>query len=459
MRKLWTIAKREYGAMVGTKTFLISVLLMPLLMFGGIIGASRLENIGPKSDRRIVIADGTGGTLFDDLKQAADARNETLAASVAPAPAADESAKNGDRLHMKSQDLAKQAGRFPSEAKYVLERYDKDVLADEDRLELSNRIRSDEIAAFVELPGDLLSTGPSAEKVRFYAQNAMLSGERGWIEFAVNEAVKTHRLAALKLDPAVVRQATAPVAVQPLGLFKQTARGIRGADEKQNMVGLFLPMGFMMLMFMVIFMSAQPLLESVMEEKTGRIAEVLLGSVSPMQLMGGKLLGNVAGSLSVLAIYGLGAYAVAAYKGWTDFIPMDLVRWFLLYQLLAVLLFSSLFIAVGAAVVNAKDAQTLLIPIWVVISCPMMVWLPIVREPTGSLAEWMSFSPPVAPLTMVLRLAGEAVIPMWQILLSLAVLAAATIVWEYAAGRICRIGLVCQGRRPKFTELIRWAFT
>jgi ABC-type Na+ efflux pump permease subunit len=315
------------------------------------------------------------------------------------------------------------------------------------------------LAAFVELPPGLADGKDPAARVRFYAQNPMLSAERTWLEQAVNEAVKTRRMSALKLDAAEVRQATAPVPVVPLGLFKQTADGrIRGADEGKNMIGVFLPLIFMMLMFMVIFMSAQPLLESVMEEKTGRIAEVLLGSVSPFQLMAGKLLGNVAGSLSVLAIYAAGGYAVAAYNGWTDYIPFDLVKWFLLYQVLAVLLFSALFMAVGAAVTQAKDAQTLLLPIWLVICLPMFVWLPIVREPNGSVAVGMSFFPPATPMAMVLRLAGESVIPMWQILATLSVLVVATAVCLYAAGRIFRVGILWQGKTPHFTELMRWAW-
>jgi ABC-type Na+ efflux pump permease subunit len=458
MRKLWTIAKREYGAMVATKAFLVSITLMPLMMFGGMLIASRMEKMGTKEDRRIVVADGSGGVLFDDLKKAADSRNQWLAAASANSSA-------DGALSAPSVDAGKNELRVPIGAtsalgpQYLLERHERDALTDEERLRLSERVRNEELAAFVEIPPGLADGKDPAARVRFYAQNPMLSGERAWLEQAVNEAVKTRRLAALKLDAAEVRQATAPVPVVPLGLFKQTADGrIRGADEGKNMIGVFLPLIFMMLMFMVIFMSAQPLLESVMEEKTGRIAEVLLGSVSPFQLMAGKLLGNVAGSLSVLAIYAGGGYALAAYNGWTDYIPIDLVRWFLLYQVLAVLLFSSLFMAVGAAVTQAKDAQALLLPIWLVICLPMFVWLPIVREPNGSVAMGMSFFPPATPMAMVLRLAGETVIPMWQILGTLAVLVVSTAACVYAAGRIFRIGILWQGKTPHFTELMRWAW-
>src|SRR5688500_14830947 len=120
MRKLWTIAKREYGAMVATKAFLVSITLMPLMMFGGMLIASRMEKMGTKSDRTIVVADGSGGVLFDDLRKAADARNEWLAAASSAQTSADNLAKP-------SVDAAKNEIRVPMGAsnslgpRYVLE--------------------------------------------------------------------------------------------------------------------------------------------------------------------------------------------------------------------------------------------------------------------------------------------------------------------------------------------------
>jgi ABC-2 type transport system permease protein len=205
-------------------------------------------------------------------------------------------------------------------------------------------------------------------------------------------------------------------------------------------------------------MSAQPLLESVMEEKAGRIAEVLLGSVGASQLMFGKLLGNVAGSLTIVAIYAAGGYFAAERNGWTNLIPLELVPWFLVYQILAVLLFSSLFMAVGAAVSQLKEAQAMLLPIWLTLACPLFIWLQIVREPNGSIATWMSFFPPAIPLVMVLRLASDAVVPPWQIIVGLLLLVATTAICVYIAGRVFRIGILWQGKSPRFSEIIRWAW-
>jgi ABC-2 type transport system permease protein len=295
--------------------------------------------------------------------------------------------------------------------------------------------------------------------VLFYAQNAMLSMERGWLDQAINDAITKRRLEALHLNVDSVKQATTRVPVVPLGLVKKTADGsIRGAEQSGSMVAMFVPFGFMMLMFMVIFMSAQPLLESVMEEKSGRIAEVLLGSVGASQLMFGKLLGNVAGSLTIVAIYAAGGYFAAMHNGWTDLIPLALVPWFLIYQILAVLLFSSLFMAVGAAVSQLKEAQAMLLPIWLLLACPLFIWLQIVREPNGSIATWMSFFPPAIPLVMVLRLASDAVVPLWHIIVGLLLLVITTVICVYIAGRIFRIGILWQGKTPRFSEIIRWAW-
>ncbi|MCC6492890.1 MAG: ABC transporter permease, partial [Pirellulales bacterium] len=150
-------------------------------------------------------------------------------------------------------------------------------------------------------------------------------------------------------------------------------------------------------------------------------------------------------------------YAVARYKGWTDLIPMDLVPWFLAFQTLGVLMFGSIFLAIGAAVTQSKEAQSLLLPIWLLIALPLFGWLQIVREPNGPLAVWGSFFPLSTPLVMALRLASDAVVPLWQILASLALLVVATAAGIFLAGRVFRIGILWQGASPKFTELMRWA--
>jgi ABC-2 type transport system permease protein len=404
-------------------------------MFSGIFFAGRMAKVTDVRDKSLVVVDGTGGALFDDLRRAAEAHNAVLENAAAPAE-----------------------GRA---AKYVLQRHASDAISDDERLLLSDRVRSREIDGFVEIPADIFDARLAAQGpgVKFYAQNSILSPERGWLEFAVNDAVRNRRLKDLNVDAEAVKRATASLRIVPLGLFKKTSEGgVRGAKESQNLVGIFVPAAFMMLMFMVIFLSAQPMLESVLEEKAGRVSEVLLGSASPFQLMLGKLLGNVGGSLSVIAIYVAGGYFLVRHNGWTAWIPWDMLPWFLVLQVLAVLQFSSLFMAVGASVNQLKEAQAVLLPLWIVLAFPMFVWLQIVREPMGALATGLSFFPPATPMVMVLRLATDVVIPPWQNAGALVLLVATTVACVYVAGRIFRVGLLWQGRTPGVRELARWAW-
>ena len=197
-----------------------------------------------------------------------------------------------------------------------------------------------------------------------------------------------------------------------------------------------------------------------MEEKMQRIAEVLLGSVNPFQLMMGKLLGMVGVSMTILAVYLGGAVLGARSAGWTEFIPPNLsllVIWFVIFQALAVLMFGAVFIAVGAACSDIKEAQSMIMPIYIFIIFPMFVWLPVMKEPAGALALVLSLIPPATPMLMMLRTAGWPNIPLWQPLLGTLLVLLTTVFCVFVAGRIFRVGLLMQGKGAKISDMVRWA--
>src|SRR5207248_2781351 len=124
-----------------------------------------------------------------------------------------------------------------------------------------------------------------------------------------------------------------------------------------------LPAALVAAMFIMIMVGATPLVGSVMEEKMGRIAEVLLGSVRPFQLMLGKLLGIITISATIAAVYMAGAYWSAIRYGFTDLLTPSILTWFLIYDILAVLLYGSIFIAIGSACTSSAEAQTMIMPV------------------------------------------------------------------------------------------------
>ena len=177
----------------------------------------------------------------------------------------------------------------------------------------------------------------------------------------LNAQVQAVRCERAGLDREVVQsEATRRNAVDNLGLSRATPQATISQAEKVNtLANFFVPMGLMMLMFMVIMVGASPLMQSVLEEKMQRIAEVLLGSVTPFQLMLGKLLGMVGVSLTIVAVYLAGGYLALRLRRLRGVLSRCTSSWwFVLFQALAVLMYGSLFIAIGAAVSDMKEAQT-----------------------------------------------------------------------------------------------------
>ncbi len=475
MRKILTIATREYRAMVATKAFLLSVTMMPLLMFGGLVTMEMLQNVGEIKDLKIIVIDHTN-QLYQPLNLAAKLRNklyetdeQTATDSEADLEASGIDPKLLEQLagDPQNRDEDDDFGSFSRGARFLLERWESSEVTDQIRLELCERIRNQELYAFIEIPADVLTAElpqsledfaalPSAS---FYSEDSTFSDAKIWFGQVINEFAKQYRLKELDIDPILVAKSSLPVRVRGMGLLERSSDGsIQAAEEKDDLSAILLPLGVLMLMFMVIFMAAQPMLESVLEEKSQRIAEVLLGSANPFQIMTGKLMGTVAGSLTIFAIYLGGAYVMAVYRGWTEYIPFGLIPWFVIFQVGGVLFYSSIFMAVGASVTQLKEAQSILLPVWLLLMTPMFIWMMVVREPNGPLAFYFSLFPPATPTMMMLRMSTGATIPVWQPILGMAVLVISTIFCVYVASRIFRVGLLWQGKTPKVNEIIKWAF-
>jgi len=232
---------------------------------------------------------------------------------------------------------------------------------------------------------------------------------------------------------------------------------ISSAKKTNEVATILVPMAMMMLMFMMITMGAQPLLNSVLEEKMQRIAEVLLGSVNPFQLMMGKLLGTIGVSFTVAIIYFVGGFLTVKRVGVAEYIPYDILPWFFAYQTGAIFMFGAMFVALGSACNDLKEAQSLMMPIWLVACAPLFIWFQVVREPMSKFATTLSLFPPCTPMLMLLRQATPAGIPSWQPWAGLAGVVITTLICVWVAGRIFRVGLLMQGQPPKVGEILRWA--
>jgi ABC-type Na+ efflux pump permease subunit len=226
----------------------------------------------------------------------------------------------------------------------------------------------------------------------------------------------------------------------------------------KTVAGMVFGVGCILIMFMIIMAVATPMMQGVLEEKMQRISEVLLGSLSPFELMAGKLLGGGGVALTLSAIYLGGALWAVHYYGFGDQIPPGLIAWFLFYQTLALLMYGSMFIAVGAACTDMKEPQTLMLPVLMPAMIPLFMLGVVLKEPDGILSRAVSFFPPSTPMLMVTRQAMSANIQWWEPILGAVLVLAFTVLCVWAAGKIFRVGILVQGKGARFSEMLSWVF-
>ena len=431
--------------MVATRGFLFSIVMMPVLMLGSLFAMELMKQVSATKNRNIAVIDHSG-FLFEALQAAANQRNQLVDEAMLSAATNDSEAEI--------------PGVIPE--RFLLEKVELAPITDDVRISLSDRVVQQQLYAFIEIPADILDTGMTSDnKVMFYSQDSNLSLARNWFADTLSDIVRQRREKESGIPEETlqrIKETDQRVPIVGQGLITRNQEGkVETAAEKEILEAVFLPLGIMLLMFMVIFMASQPMLESVLEEKSQRIAEVLLGSASPFQLMMGKLIGTVGGSLTIFAIYLSGGYSLAAFRGWTALIPFELIPWFLVFQVAGVFFYASIFLAVGASVSQLKEAQAMLLPVWMLLMLPLFIWFVIVQDPLSRLSVLISLFPPATPTTMLLRLATGQQIPTWQPVLGLVLTTLSTLLIVVLAGRIFRVGILWQGKTPKLGELIKWA--
>ena len=441
--KIWVVASTEFGSTIRTKSFLVGLLLLPVIMGASILIQVFVAQRVDTKPRKFVVMDRTG-SLYAAVDQAAQAHNASLLDARGKVV--------GPRLEPEAaSSLAEAAGVGDSSV----------------ALDLSDRIRRGELDAYVEIPAGLIEAGGPAEAsskaLQYHSNNPNDDILRNWLLEVINNEVRSRRFRAAGLDQALALRLSQPVKIDNLELVERTSKpgsgtgvAIKSAEKVDQVRTALVPAALMFIMFFVIMTSAPQLLNSVIEEKMSKISEVMLGSVTPFELMMGKLLGNTGIAILLASLYVGGGFAVAAYHGYANVVSPGLIAALFFFLILAILLYGSLYTAVGSACSELKDAQSLMMPVMLLSMLPIFVWTAVLKNPSSPLSVGMSLFPPASPFLMLMRLALSPAPPVWQVVLSvvLTTLTAMAIVW--AAGKIFRTGLLMQGKAPSFAELARW---
>jgi ABC-2 type transport system permease protein len=454
MKRVWLVAQREFLAAVMNKGFVIGLLVMPAMVAVAVTVVPRMMRTqGSQIRGEVAVIDPTGH-VFDELRagltpEAITRRRTDVARRAlenAPAPVRDIAGGSSNAAIEQTMGAAPALTlvQRPATADVQSEkRWLIDAAAEDGPRHL----------ALVVIHPDAVTQN---DKTRYGGYDIYIpdnTDERveTTIFDAMREALVEARVRGHNMDRAQVEAV--------MSVRRARSVTVTAGTERQTNVGFnrFLPFIFAGLLVFGILIGGQTLLTQVLEEKSSRVIEVLLSAVSPLELMAGKILGQMAVSMLVLALYiGMGLLMLTSFAMLGLIDPL-LIVYLIVFFLVGYLVFASVFAAVGAAVNEMREAQSLMTPIMLLLMAPWFFAQPIGRDPDSAFSVAMSLVPPVNTFAMMVRLASTTPPPLWQVGLSLVIGVASAVACMWFAAKIFKVGLLMHGKPPTLGTLIKWA--
>ena len=419
MHDVLLIIRREFRERVASKSFLLGTLLFPLLMIALVMLPRLIGSRGAERTLALVNEGPPGlGAAF------------TAALSRPPESADDNTYK-----------LVTVDGPFETV-----------------RESLTARVQAKELDGYVVLPATVLEDGTIIFRTRGGGSLAVNRDMRT----AGSRAVHSERIRRAGIDPRAVAAMIAPVRVDEARI---TARGEESGGAMSTFLTAYL-VAFLIYLMTTIY--GVTVMRSVLEEKTNRIAEVLMSTIRAPSLMAGKIIGVGSAAVAQVLIWiAIVAIVMSQSKRLGPrFAPPDTLVQALnvepstgillfLFFLLGFFLYASIFAIVGASVTSEQEAQSVQFIALIPLIAPLLFLESILNAPLGATATTLGMIPFTAPIAMPMRMASTAVPPR-EIAIALVLLVGAIAAVSWLAGKIYRVGILSTGKRPSMGELVRW---
>ncbi len=459
MRFTFLVAWREYAENAKTKGFWIGMFMFPLIIFLSVNVSFLLETKGTPV-RHYVLVDQSGkfAAIVESRLQQLKPRSQP-GTNAFKAPQRPFQPATVPAMIDTNADLASLARDL------------KPWLRGEKNVEANGR--EVKLDAAILIPRDIEKhivrphAGPAGKTadgngIEYWSANLADTTLRDEVERAVNGEIRRREYLARGLDSAAIReveQTHAPFAsLNPKKEAGQEA--VSGAD----IVRQWAPSGFVYLLWVAIFTISQMLLNNIIEEKSNRIIEVLLSSVTPGELMMGKLFGIAASGLTMVGVWMASLFGVLIWKsgGASEITGQllltlktsNLIPMFSIYFLLGYLMYAALILALGSVCNTIKEAQSYMGMITMLMMVPLLTMTFIPKDPNGTLARVLSWIPIYTPFTMMNRVNADP--PLLDLIGTTILLLVSTAAALWMAGKIFRIGILRTGQPPKIVEMLRW---
>ncbi len=352
-----------------------------------------------------------------------------------------------------------------------------------DRMRSEYREEENETYAVVSIWDDLAKDPTAA---RIYSKKEVSSDLLRAVNNVLGQKIKDQKLSAFNVPGLneVVKQCEE-------GYEIRTVKWSDNGDEKESNtdVAMFVGIFFTILIYMFVLSYGTMVMQSVTEEKSNRIVELMVSSVKPFTLMMGKIIGvALVGLLQMLiwgvmlfvilgivgVVFGIGDVSLLGAGGMnamgTDAMQnadaaqifqalggmnfVEIILMVVVYFIGGYLLYASFFAGVGSAINSSEDTGQFVAPTMVVMAFALYAGMFSIENPDGSLAFWCSMIPFTSPIVMMVRIPFG--VPLWQELLSVVLLYFTAISMVWIAGRIYRVGILMYGKKPSIVELLKW---
>lgn len=421
--KTLVIAKREYVTRIRSKGFWLATLLLPLVM-ATLLAVPIVVMMKTTSSLDAVVVDETG--------RLGAAVTQRLAAEAEGGPEESFARINAEVVGVEADPAAQRAA-------------------------LNRRLLDEGIDAWIWIGRE----GLGENRVEYHARSVSNTLTQEVVEDAISDVVREMRLVEAGFDPDAVRPLLEPIRLRTIKVSEA------GSRTEAGEAGFFLAYGLFFLLYMILLIWGQQVLQGVLEEKTSRVVEVVIASARPFDLMLGKLLGIGGAALTQFALWMLTAVVLTApgLIAALASLPEDVgLPTFSVVQALAVIVFfllgffvyATLFAAVGACFNNIQEAQQLAWLPSMFIVLPIVFLFPVINDSSSTLAVVTSLIPPLTPILMPLRIAVEMP-PLWQVGLAVVLTALFVYLMVMLCGRIYRVGILMYGKKPTVQEIWRWA--
>jgi ABC-2 type transport system permease protein len=411
--RILALIKRELKEKLLSKTFIIMTLLLPLIMFGGIGIQILLHGDEGKSSVAVI------------------SESQTLTESF--------------QKELLTSDFMKE-GNYTFSF-YTQNREELKVFLNQSKRNLLEGT----ITGVVYVPASAMKD----KKIEYYSKTPTNLNLSRKLEGPINKVLIDNYFSNKALSSEELDFARKGIDFSGFKITKEAK------IEEAGYGNLILSYVFTFLLYLSLLMSGQLLLQSVIEEKSNRIVEVILSSVSPKELMTGKILGSAITALFQMIIWLspiiliISTTLFALPPEITFSITINHILFLLANFTLGLIIFLSLFGMVGSIFDNPQDAQSGMWPIMILIMIPFFIAISMMENPNSPIANIASLLPFSSIMVMPVKMTVVEV-PLWQLILCLAINVATIFVVFPIAGKIYRVGILITGKKPKWSEVVKW---